>query len=429
MEASTAKMSGLRVLVVGASVAGPATAYWLAKAGARVTVIERFPSLRMGGQAIDIRTAGVSVMRKMTGMEDLVRAHSTQEEGVSFVRNDGRPYGIIRSTGNANRQSIVSEYEIFRDDLSKILFDLTQNRDNIRYVFGEQLASIQQSSNDGKSVTVEFANGLPNAEFDLVVACDGATSRTRAMALQCNIRDHVLPINAWAAYFSIEQDLLQGSKISQGYSAVGGRFVSVGPDPAGGNRAMLMSIHPRGDRNAMLPFREASSQGEHALKDYVAHHFRDGVWKNETILQAMMESKDFYASEIVQVKVPNLSNGRFVLVGDAGYAAGPTGGGTSLALTGAYILAGEIRKHAGDLDAGLKAYEDRMRLIIAELQKIPPFTPDLMAPQTKWAILLRNYIFAFLAWSKLAEVALKYLGPAFADTDTFPLPEYEWAAE
>ena len=65
-------MSRLRVLVVGASIAGPTTAYWLAKAGASVTVIERFPKLREGGQNIDIRTAGVPVMRKIPGMEAAV---------------------------------------------------------------------------------------------------------------------------------------------------------------------------------------------------------------------------------------------------------------------------------------------------------------------------------------------------------------------
>lgn len=40
----------LRVLVAGASIAGPATAYWLAKAGAEVTVIERFSGIREGEQ-------------------------------------------------------------------------------------------------------------------------------------------------------------------------------------------------------------------------------------------------------------------------------------------------------------------------------------------------------------------------------------------
>lgn len=82
-------MSQLRVLVVGASIAGPMAAYWLAKAGATVTVIERFPKLRTNGQAIDIRTTGVTIMRKIPGMEAAVRARTTQMEGISFVRDDG----------------------------------------------------------------------------------------------------------------------------------------------------------------------------------------------------------------------------------------------------------------------------------------------------------------------------------------------------
>lgn len=136
-------MSQPMVLVVGASIAGPMAAYWLAKAGARVTVIERFPRLRTNGQGIDIRTTGVTVMRKIPGMEAAVRAKTTEMEGMSFVRDDGRPYGIIRATGNPDQQSLVSEYEIFRGDLAQVLFDLSKDNENVRYVFGEQIASMQ----------------------------------------------------------------------------------------------------------------------------------------------------------------------------------------------------------------------------------------------------------------------------------------------
>ena len=86
-------MSQLRILIVGASIAGPTTAYWFAKAGAKVTVIERFSRLHEGGQNIDIRRAGVAVMRKMVGMEAAVQAKKLPLEGISIVRNDGRPYG------------------------------------------------------------------------------------------------------------------------------------------------------------------------------------------------------------------------------------------------------------------------------------------------------------------------------------------------
>src|ERR1700761_7323253 len=135
-------MSALKVLIVGASIAGPSAAYWFARAGANVTVIERFPKLRTNGQGIDIRTCGVTVMRKMPGMEAAVRAKTTSMEGMSWVREDGRSYGTITSTGDPDQQSLVSEYEIFRGDLSQILYDMTKDNERVKYVFGEQVVSM-----------------------------------------------------------------------------------------------------------------------------------------------------------------------------------------------------------------------------------------------------------------------------------------------
>ena len=420
------KMPQLKVLIVGASIAGPMAAYWFAKAGARVTVVERFPTLRTNGQGIDIRTTGVTVMRKIPGMEAAVRARTTQMEGISIVDNNGRPYGTLKATGNPEQQSLVSEYEINRGDLAQILFDLSKDNKNVQYVFGEQIASMHQDEKDSGPIKVEFANGLATSEYDLVVACDGATSRTRAMGFGGNVRDYIDPVNSWAAFFSIKQDLTKGSKNGLGYSAVGGRFLAVLNDRAGGNWVTLMGIHPRNQRDLTLQFREAVKQGEEALKRFVAQHYRGAGWITDEVMAAMMGSSDFYANEIVQVKVPSLYKGRFVLVGDAGYAPGPTGTGTTLALTGAYVLAGEVGGHKGDLAAGLKGYEERMRPIIDDMQKIPPMVPGVCAPQTAWGIWLRNYIFAFLAWTNILEYAQKFSGGSFAGTDKYGLPEYDW---
>jgi 2-polyprenyl-6-methoxyphenol hydroxylase-like FAD-dependent oxidoreductase len=425
-------MSKLKVLVVGASIAGPTAAYWFAKAGAQVTIIERFPKLRTNGQSIDIRTAGVTVMRKMPRMEAAVRAKSTQMEGISFVRDDGRSYGTITATGNPDQQSLVSEYEIFRGDLAQILFDLTKDNENIKYVFGEQVASMQQNEKDDGDgdgpLTVEFTNGLPTSQYDLVVACDGATSRTRAIGFGCSVRDHIRPTNCWAAYFSIEQDLLKGSKMGHSYSAPGGRWIAIGPDPSGVNRVALMGIHPRDNRDATLKFREAMKQGDDALKQFVAQNFQGVGWKTDEVIKDMMEAGDFYASEVVQVKTPTLYEGRFVLVGDAGCAPGFTGAGTTLAIAGAYVLAGEVGRHKGNLAAGLRGYEDIMRPIIDDLQKVPPLVPTIFAPQTAWGIWLRNNIFGFIAWTRILEFAQRFFAGAFASTDKYGLPDYEWVA-
>lgn len=419
-------MSGLKVLIVGASIAGPTTAYWLAKAGAKVTIIERFPKLRVNGQSVDIRTVGVTVMRRMPGLEDAVRAKRAPVEGISFVRADGRPYGVMEPSGNPDQQSLISEYEIFRGDLGRILFDMTKDNENIRYVFGEQVASMQQHGKGDGPITVEFLNGMPASDFDLVVACDGATSRTRAIGLGCGVRDHIRPTYAWAAYFTLARDIVNGSRIGQAYSAVGGRTIAVGPDPSGGNRVLFMGVQPRNDETVLRPFREALKQGDDATKQFIARHCEGMAWKCQEVLKGMMETDDFYASEIVQVHTPCLSKGRFVMVGDAGYAPGPTGTGTSLAMAGGYVLAGEITKHKGDLAAGLRAYEERMRPIITDLQKIPPLVPAIFAPYTAWGLWLRNTLFAIICWTKAISFAEKYFASAFAETDKYKLPEYEW---
>ena len=191
-----------------------------------------------------------------------------------------------------------------------------------------------------------------------------------------------------------------------------------------------MSIHPRDSRDATLPFREATKQGTDALKHHVARRFKGAGYKADDILKGMIKTEDFYASEIVQVKVPNFFNGHFVLVGDADYASGPTGAGTSLAFVGAYLLAGEVSRHK-DLNAGLKGYEERMRPIINDMQKIPPGILGLFALQTAWGIQLRNMLFTFVSWGMAFSSYFVWTGRFFASflgTDKYGLPDYDWIA-
>ena len=65
------------VLISGASVAGPALAYWLHRYGFRPTVVERAPGLRDGGYAVDFRgDAHLSVLRQMGILGDIERESS-----------------------------------------------------------------------------------------------------------------------------------------------------------------------------------------------------------------------------------------------------------------------------------------------------------------------------------------------------------------
>jgi 2-polyprenyl-6-methoxyphenol hydroxylase-like FAD-dependent oxidoreductase len=166
--------------------------------------------------------------------------------------------------------------------------------------------------------------------------------------------------------------------------------MAIGADAAGGSRISFMGCNPRSDTESILPFRKAMKEGEDAVKKYICQHYQGVRWKASEALKCMLMSDDFYATELVQVKLPTLFKGRFVLVGDAGYAPGPTGTGTTLAMVGAYLLAGEVCKHKGNLDAALRGYETQLRPLINDLQKIPPLIPTLLAPQSAWGLWLRN---------------------------------------
>lgn len=118
--------------------------------------------------------------------------------------------------------------------------------------------------------------------------------------------------------------------------------------------------------------------------------------------------------------------GCFTLVGDAGYATGPTGGGTTLAMTGGYVLAGELLRHKGDISAGLRAYEARMRPIIDDMQKLPPGVLLAIAPQSWWGLWIRDTILVALTWGNAVfGWVMPYLAPAFGG-DKHNLPDYEW---
>jgi 2-polyprenyl-6-methoxyphenol hydroxylase-like FAD-dependent oxidoreductase len=83
------------------------------------------------------------------------------------------------------------------------------------------------------------------------------------------------------------------------------------------------------------------------------------------------------------VRAPRWSHGRVALVGDAAYCPSPmTGMGTTLAVVGAYVLAGEIASHAALRDA-LDGYERIMRPWVEQVQKLPPGMPRMANPTSR----------------------------------------------
>ena len=418
----------LSILIVGASIAGPATAYWLTRAGlgASITIIEQYPEFRKGGQNINIRSTAVQVMRRAPGMEAAVNARRVPLDGFAMVNDRVEPLGTVNMSSNPEKQSLLSQFEIFRDDLSGILTDLTLNHPEITYIYNEQVAQMTYSGDSSAPVKVDFLNGHPSAFFDLVIACDGATSRTRAMGLACGLRGNIGPLNVWVAYLSIDEDLLKGTSTGISQGAVRGRNVTLVPDVVGKKvRSALICAYPTSDSTSIAAFHKANQSIE-SLKALVQETFEDMGGNLPRILEHMQAAPDFYAGEVVQVKAPMLHKDRFVMVGDAGYAPGFAGTGTILALTGAYVLAGELKRAHGDLLAGLRGYEERMRPIITKMQKLPPGGMSIFAPQTSWGLWFRNIIYMIATRSGLVGFLQNKLFSQSAGVDEFNLEDYNF---
>ncbi|MFE3784178.1 hypothetical protein ACFXPA_39065, partial [Amycolatopsis sp. NPDC059090] len=121
------------VLISGASIAGPALAYWLNRYGFAVTVVEKASAVRGGGYPIDMRGPAVEVLRRM-GLEETVRARHVDTRRLTFLDGDG---GVLNSVAPTVITGDESGYdiELARGDLTSALYDAV--RDDVEFRFSE----------------------------------------------------------------------------------------------------------------------------------------------------------------------------------------------------------------------------------------------------------------------------------------------------
>ena len=148
-------MSKLRVLIGGASVAGPALAYWLIRAGCKVTIVERAPTPRSAGQGIDIRDTARDVVKRM-GIFDRIMDKSSHEEGTEVVDANNRSVARFGVDKSGKGDSMTSDVEILRGELAGILIDVTKN--DVSYIFGDMVESLEETDkSDERLVRIEKA--------------------------------------------------------------------------------------------------------------------------------------------------------------------------------------------------------------------------------------------------------------------------------
>jgi len=312
------------VLISGASIAGPALAYWLTRHGITPTVVESAPGFRPGGQAIDIRGAALTAVERM-GLLDRVRAARTQMLGMSMVDSAGNE--LMRTTEQtaSGGRFDSDDVEVLREDLTALLAGSTSG---VEYMFGDSIRALHQ---DEDGVEVNFEGGAPR-RFDLVVGADGLHSNVRRIAFGPEERfthhlgsyvavftaDNVLGLDRWQVW------------INEGTAGAG---IYTARD----NSELRVNI---GFMSDPLEYDRRDLDAQRRL---VADRTAALGWEIPRLLKAMWQAPDFYFDAMAQVRMETWSTGRVTLVGDAAHCASPLSGqGTSLALVGAYLLAEEL---------------------------------------------------------------------------------------
>lgn len=352
-------------VISGAGIAGPALAHQLAGRGWRTTVVERFPQRRDEGQNVDIRGAAREVIRRM-GVDADIRAANTGEIGTRFVHADGTPAASFPVATSGQSDGPTAELEILRGELSRILIEHTAGHTDYR--FGTQIDDVTDHVDH---VSVALQDGA-SIDADVLVIAEGLRSRSRRFVTSAEVSD----LGMYFAYATIPRT----SDDNQWWNwqhATGSRGVHLRPDNLGTTRAILTFI------SEVRGFEELDRAGQMTI---LRRTFADVGGAAPRILDELEAGAPMYFSAVGQFSTPSWSKGRITLLGDAAFCNATFGGaGTSLALIGAYVLAGEL---AGTEDhrAAVRRFQRSMQPFVKTAPAVRAGMLRLANPRTRSGI-------------------------------------------
>jgi 2-polyprenyl-6-methoxyphenol hydroxylase-like FAD-dependent oxidoreductase len=406
-------MAPLNVIICGGGCGGPALAYWLARSGHRVTVVERFSTLRASGAQVDLRDPGIEVIKRM-GLLDAIRTKRVDEVGTSFVdAQDKTKATIMANKSGKGAQTLTSEYEIMRGDLVRILYDATKS--NVEYIFG---VSVQHFEQHEDRVEVIFSDGRTDT-FDLLVGADGQGSRIRKAILPPDSPEPYNRLGLHSAYWFVPRSETD-SNMCKVYHSPGSRAIMCRSHNATETQ-VYFAIKDDSEELRSLPRASVEQQ-----KAFWTERFSGAGWQTDRFIESMKNADYFYCQEIVQVRTDTWYKNRVVLLGDAGYCPSPvTGMGTTASFVGAYVLAGEINRNANNLPEALKNYEKTLRPFINEIQVINRPMIRSLFPQTQLGISILHFISGIICYCRIPEFLAKFSNKEGSGWNLPDYPEFK----
>ena len=365
----------MKILISGASVAGPVLAYWLRRHGFHPTLVERAPGPRKtGGHSVDLFRPALDIIERM-GLLATVQSMSTGTDALVLL-TEANQRGVEIDLKRFMAAFSDRHLEIMREDLSEILHGATTG---IECIFGDSISALRERSD---RVDVSFERSQARS-FDLVIGADGLHSNVRRLVFGPEERftrfaGAYLAVLTLPNYLGLSERTLLYRAPGRAVGLYSTRHL---PDA----RAVFLW---RRDEPLSVHHRDTAGQ-----KQIVRETFDDIGWEVPRLLSELEHAPAFYFDSISQLCMPRWSRGRFSLVGDAGYCPGPAiGGSTSLAVVGAYVLAGELAAAGRDYSKAFRACEDRLEDYVLASRKFALHTARQLLPRSARSMWLQTRV-------------------------------------
>jgi 2-polyprenyl-6-methoxyphenol hydroxylase-like FAD-dependent oxidoreductase len=393
----------MRIAICGAGIAGPTLAYWLHRSGRHeVTLIEKAPDFRTGGYIVDFWGTGYTVAERMGILPELHGAGYSVRE-MRLVDKRGRKVGGFAAS--AIRQILNNRFtSLPRGDLALAIYRTIEGR--VETIFGDTISAIEERATD---VYVSFEHCSPRT-FDIVIGADGLHSAVRNLVFGTE-RQFEIQLGYHVAAFEVIGYQPRDELVYLSYS-LPGRQVS--------------RFSMRGDRTLFLlvfvdEYMTAPEPHDLNERKALLHKvFGDAGWECPQILKAMDDVETLYFDSVSQIKLDRWSKGRVMLIGDAAACVSLVAGeGAGLAMTEAYVLAGELQRAGHDYLQAFHQHEQRLRTLVESKQKSALRFASAFAPKTRLGIWFRNQVTKLLRIRFVAQLLLER-----AVRDNFALPNY-----
>ena len=395
-------MNSDTVLISGVGIAGPTLAFWLRRGGFEPTLLECAPGLRNGGYVVDFWGLGYDIAERM-GLTDAIERLGYHMREVRIVDKSGRR---IAGFGTRVFRELTGGrfVTLGRSDLSRLLFDKVS--DVTETIFGDEVLSLQERSD---AVEVQFRSGQTR-RFGLVIGADGLHSNVRRLTFgsQDRFETH---LGYYAAAFEVTGYRPRDESVYVIYNQPGrmlGRF----------------ALHD--DRTLFLFVFAFDSTGPDLntaeQKAILREQFRHGSWECPRVLSELDRTENLYFDRVSQIRMERWFRGRVALVGDAAFCVSLMAGqGSALAITAAYVMAGELVKASGRHEEAFRSYEALLRDYIGLKQKGAERFSSAFAPRTRRGLFVRNLVVNASSIPGLARLAF-----GRDIIDKLQLPDYRW---